>query len=247
MKKQSFLSLSLLLILSLALLNCDKKKDDLKPGTGTTTPPTTVSTAPALDNAASATTSSGITANAAKMSSTISANGGAAITQYGHVLLDTKTEPTTADAKTELGKTDGPFPLKFTSDLKSLKANTTYNVRPYATNDKGTTYGTAVQVKTTTAVVVAGEINGTWVERAKFPASSRGSFKLVSANNKLYLIAGYSRLDKQSYYDAWEYDPATDKSTKRPKQPLPGLGMPFLFHRYPRWYRHQEKSFSHRR
>lgn len=219
MKKKSLLSVSLLVLLALVLLNCDKKKDDPAPGTGT--PPTTTIGAPALDKAAAATAPSDITAEAAKVSSTISANGGAAITQYGHVWSDTKTEPTTADAKTELGKTDGPFPLKFTSDLKNLKANTTYNVRAYAINDKGTSYGTAVQVKSTAApVVVAGEINGTWVERAKFPTNPRRDYKLVSANNKLYLLCGYSNLDDANakrYFDAWEYDPATDKWIEKAK------------------------------
>ena len=153
MKKQFILSPSLICLLAFSLLlGCGKKKEDPKPGTGTTPPPTTtVSTAPALDNAASANTSSDITAETAKVSSTISANGGATITQYGHVWSDSKTEPTTADAKTELGKTDGPFPLKFSSELKNLKANMTYNVRAYATNDKGTSYGTATQVKTAAA------------------------------------------------------------------------------------------------
>lgn len=217
MKKKSLLSLSLLVLLALVLLNCDKKKDE--PAPGGTTPPTTVSTAPALDNSAAATTPSDITTETAKVSSTISANGGAAITQHGHVWSDTKPEPTTADAKTELGKTDGPFPLKFTSDLKSLKANTTYNVRAYATNDKGTTYGTATQVKTT-ATAVAGEISGTWVERAKFPTIPRWDYRLVSANNKLYLLGGGSDLDDRNskrYFDAWEYDPAADKWTEKAK------------------------------
>jgi len=149
------LYLSLLLVLTLGLQNCKKTEPDpVKPGT--TTPPGTTTTvtgttAPTLDNATTATTSSSITAETAKVSSSIATSGGAAITQYGHVWSDTKTDPTTADSKTELGKTDGPFPLKFTSDLKPLKAGTTYNVRPYATNDKGTTYGTAVQVKTMAA------------------------------------------------------------------------------------------------
>jgi N-acetylneuraminic acid mutarotase len=218
MKKQTFFSRSLLLLLALVLLNCGKKKDD--PDPGPVTPPGTTSTAPALDKAASATTPSDITAETAKVSSTLTGNGGAAITQHGHVWSDTKAEPTTTDARTELGKTDGPFPLKFTSDLKSLKANTTYNVRAYATNDKGTSYGAAVQVKTAAAPAVAGEISGTWVERAKFPTIPRWDYRLVSANNKLYLLCGGSNLDDNNskrYFDAWEYDPATDKWTEKAK------------------------------
>lgn len=107
----------------------------------------TTATAPAFD-ASVVSTTEGITDVSFKISSTLKANGGSAITQHGHVWSDTKTEPTIADSKTELGATTGPFPLKFTSEIKNLKANTTYNVRAYATNDKGTTYGAVVQTKT---------------------------------------------------------------------------------------------------
>lgn len=214
MKKQFLFSASLFLLLTFLLLNCEKKKEDPTP----TNPITT--TAPTIDNAANATGSSDITATSAKVTGTLSANGGAAISQHGHVWSETNTVPTTADSKTELGKTDGPFPLKFTSELKSLKVNTTYNVRAYATNDKGTTYGTAVQVKTTAAAVV-GEINGMWVERAKFPTNARFDYTLVSANNKLYLLCGGRILDDnysaERYYDAYEYNPDTDKWIEKAK------------------------------
>lgn len=116
-------------------------------------PPVTTTT-PTLDNSANATGSSDITATSAKVSSTLSANGGAAISQHGHVWSETNATPTTADTKTELGATNGPFPLRFTSELKSLKANTTYNIRAYATNDKGTSYGAVIQTKTSVASTI---------------------------------------------------------------------------------------------
>jgi hypothetical protein len=229
MKKKSLLSLSLLVLLALVLLNCDKKKDE--PAPGGTTPPTMVSTAPALDNAATATTPSDITAETAKVSSTLTGNGGAAITQHGHVWSDTKAEPTTADAKTELGKTDGPFPLKFTSDLKSLKANTTYNVRAYATNDKGTSYGTAVQVKTAATPNTATTFKSvTWsVHSTSFPKGGIYDPAALYLNGKIYTLGGKTPETKLNQYatldpvdDFWEYDIASKKWTQLPK-------MPFMF------------------
>lgn len=156
--KKTLISTVLIATLALVLLNCGKKKADPAPSTPTTPTNPVTATAPTLDNAANATTSSDITAASAKVSSILSANGGVAISQHGHVWSETNVAPTTADSKTELGKTDGPFPLKFTSEVKSLKANTTYNVRAYATNDKGTSYGSSMQVKTGAE---AGKVNGT--------------------------------------------------------------------------------------
>lgn len=139
------------LLISGIILCCGK--DNPTPVTPNPNPnPNPTVTAPTLDN--TATTSSDITATTAKVSSTITANGGSAITQHGHVWSETNATPTVADTKTELGITSGSFPLKFTSELKNLKANTTYNVRAYAVNGKGTTYGTATQVKTAAEPII---------------------------------------------------------------------------------------------
>ncbi len=207
--KTSYLQIvSIFLMLSIAVLNC--KKADPDP----VTPPVTTSGAPALDNAASATTPSDITAETAKVSSTLTGNGGAAITQHGHVWSDTKTEPTTSDAKTEMGKTYGPFPLKFSSDLKGLKANTTYNVRAYATNDKGTSYGAAVTVKTVAAVPVV----ASYAVKAKFPGAARRYAGYFNFKDKLYVMGGTSATG--SLKDLWEYDPAQDKWTQKAEAPI---------------------------
>lgn len=160
MKKFLTFVFTVVLLSSVWWLDSCKKKEDPAPSTPTTPTNPVTATAPTLDNAANATGSSEITATSAKVSSTLSANGGAAISQHGHVWSETNAAPTTADAKTELGAASGPFPLKFTSELKSLKANTTYNVRAYAVNDKGTTYGNAVQVKTTQEPIIAPSFAG---------------------------------------------------------------------------------------
>lgn len=70
------------------------------------------------------------------------------ITQHGHVWA-TKTMPTTElKTKTELGMRQ--VTGSFTSQLTGLSANTTYYVRAYATNEKGTAYGD--QISFTTSV-----------------------------------------------------------------------------------------------
>lgn len=78
----------------------------------------------------------------------IELTGGADITQHGHVYSETNKAPTLTDNKTEKGTSTGPFPANFTSTILGLKANTTYYVRAYASNTKGTGYGAMLEVKT---------------------------------------------------------------------------------------------------
>jgi len=215
------LLLPLTVALTVGLQNCNKAEPDpVSPGTtnpGSTTTVTT-STVP-LINTVSAPATSGIASTSATVAATIEGNGGAAISQHGFVWSKTAPTPTVADSKTELGATSGPFPLAISSKLTGLDANTTYYVRAYATNNKGTGYGAVAQVKTE-GTAVAGEITGTWVERARFPLSARRDYHLVSANGKIYLLCGNSQKSNNIFdvfYDAWEYDPATDKWTEKAK------------------------------
>ncbi|NIJ52649.1 IPT/TIG domain-containing protein [Dyadobacter arcticus] len=179
---------------------------------------------PPVFGAANTNSSADITAASAKVSSTITSKGDGEIIQHGHVWSDTKSDPTPADAKTELGKADGPFPLKFTSDLKSLKANTTYNVRAYATNDKGTSYGAAVQVMTGAAPLA-----GSYTVKAKFPGAARNSANYFAFKDKLYVIGGSSGTGYLK--DLWEYDPAQDKWAQKADAPITqAFGSYRIFH-----------------
>ena len=81
-------------------------------------------------------TVSDITAYSAISGGTVTADGGAEVTERG-VCWSTSQEPTIADSYT----TDGSGTGAFTSQLTSLEPNTTYYVRAYATNSKGTAYG----------------------------------------------------------------------------------------------------------
>jgi starch-binding outer membrane protein SusE/F len=98
-----------------------------------------------------------ITGNSAKGGGNVTATGGAEVTVRG-VVFGTNPAPTIADSKT----TDDKGPGAFVSTLASLKGNTTYYVRAYATNSAGTGYGPEVNFKTlvdlpvvTTAAVTA--------------------------------------------------------------------------------------------
>ncbi len=68
------------------------------------------------------------------------------VSQYGHV-WSTRENPTINDKKTTLGATFST--TSFISTLTGLMPNTTYNVRAYATNEKGTAYGEDVTFTTT--------------------------------------------------------------------------------------------------
>ena len=85
-----------------------------------------------------------ITGNAAASGGNVTVSGGAEVTARGICFSSTNLTPTVADTKTSDSKGTGAF----TSALTSLKGNTTYYVRAYATNSAGTGYGAVVSFKT---------------------------------------------------------------------------------------------------
>ena len=80
-----------------------------------------------------------ITKNSAASGGTISSDGGLPITAKG-ICWSTTSNPTLSDSKT----TDGTGDANFTSQMTGLQDGTTYYVRAYATNAKGTSYGNEV-------------------------------------------------------------------------------------------------------
>lgn len=84
-----------------------------------------------------------ITAFAATGGGIITNEGGAAVIIRG-VCWSTSKNPTIADGKTTNGSGTG----NFTSSVTGLTQNTTYYLRAYATNDKGTGYGSEVSFTT---------------------------------------------------------------------------------------------------
>ena len=79
----------------------------------------------------------------------VTSDGGATVTERG-VCVATVSNPTTSNAKVTAGSGTGSF----TCNLTGLQANTTYYVRAYAINSKGTAYGTEVSFTTNKSVVL---------------------------------------------------------------------------------------------
>ena len=93
-----------------------------------------------------------ITANTAVCGGNVTSDGNATITARG-VCWSTSPNPTITDNKT----TDGSGIGSFTSNITGLTLNTTYYVRAYATNEKGTAYG---EEKSFATFDCTGSING---------------------------------------------------------------------------------------
>lgn len=82
------------------------------------------------------------------VSGEIKSTGGISLDDYGHC-WSTSQNPTTSDAKTSFGsKSTGG---SFNSDITGLDEGTTYYVRAYAVNSKGTSYSSQITVTTTAA------------------------------------------------------------------------------------------------
>ena len=74
----------------------------------------------------------------------ITSDGGSSITEYG-VVYSTSKNPTIANTKLKSNNCDSDG--LFTCELTNLKKQTTYYVRAYAINEKGTAYGNEVSFK----------------------------------------------------------------------------------------------------
>ena len=79
--------------------------------------------------------------------------GGCTITSYGFV-LGTSANPTLSNTVYEVGTSYAVTGTSFSKDLTGLTAETTYYVRPYATNGFGTAYGTETSFTTTAAATL---------------------------------------------------------------------------------------------
>ncbi|WP_291529063.1 hypothetical protein [Bacteroides sp. UBA939] len=99
-----------------------------------------------------------VTEFGATLSATITDNGGYDPTVRGFayaIYIENASEPTIDD------RTVMAFDNQFTAELTELSANTTYIVRPYATNDAGTGYGESVRFTTTQQKIPVVIANGT--------------------------------------------------------------------------------------
>ena len=92
------------------------------------------------------------TETTANLTSTIATTGGKAITTRG-ICWSTTANPTTADNKT----VDGSGKGSFNSEITALIGGTTYYVRAYSTNEKGTSYGAEMSFTTTLPPLAVGD------------------------------------------------------------------------------------------
>ena len=84
-----------------------------------------------------------VTETTAVTGGNVTSDGGATVTERG-VVYSTSHNPTTSNSKVKNGTGTGSF----TCNLTGLQANTTYYVRAYAVNSKGTSYGIEVSFTT---------------------------------------------------------------------------------------------------
>ncbi len=88
---------------------------------------------------------SDIQKNSFSVSGEIKSTGGISLSDYGHC-WSTSQNPTTSDSRTSLGSRSAEG--SFSSDVTNLAEGTTYYVRAYAVNAKGTSYSDQIAVTT---------------------------------------------------------------------------------------------------
>ena len=98
---------------------------------------------------------SNISTSSASSGGNITNDGGSPITDRG-ICWSTNANPTTADNVTSEGTGSGSF----TSNMSGLAENTTYHIRAYAINSKGTAYGNDVTFTTNASVATVSDIDG---------------------------------------------------------------------------------------
>lgn len=110
----------------------------------------TTSSLPTIPSVATGNVSD-ITSTSARVQGSVTSLGNVSkITHYGHVWSRTA-QPTIENGKSsDLGESNAT--KSFTSELTGLESNTTYHVRAYATNEKGTAYGEDITFTTTSVV-----------------------------------------------------------------------------------------------
>ncbi|MDO7848995.1 FG-GAP-like repeat-containing protein, partial [Hymenobacter sp. M29] len=91
-----------------------------------------------------------VTTTSATLGGSVTADGGATVTDRGVVYSTTNTAPTTADTKAQNGTGTGTF----SQTILGLTPSAMYYVRAYATNGAGTSYGTVQQFRTIAAPTV---------------------------------------------------------------------------------------------
>lgn len=195
MKKPTKITGAILVLCICVLLgSCKKKEESVLPSSGIpvlTTKPIT-----------------NIKASSASSGGNITSDEGSSISSRG-VCWSTSQNPSISDSKT----TDGSGIGTFTSNITGLKASTSYYVRAYATNTKGTGYGELLSLNTLAPAPGAVTITFNWDIHRKCEANDWFPCWDVVAG------LGYSQsdIDKEAYFNHKELSsPGTYSTTNLP-------------------------------
>ena len=113
---------------------------------------------------------SNITETTATAGGNVTSDGNASVTERG-VCVATSSNPTTANTKITAGSGTGSF----TCNLSNLQAGTTYYVRAYAVNSKGTAYGEQVSFTTDMTIVLPSVTTSTITQITETSAVAGGN------------------------------------------------------------------------
>lgn len=135
-----------------------------------------------------------ITHNSGAIYYSIYDNGGATITAHG-LCWSTDHNPTINSNCVDYGLMEGNF--SFTGVMEDLPSNTTYYVRAYATNNKGTEYGKEISFTThnSSHTIPIGAVNG------HFSINSEGSKVWFSQGNLQYQASNHRWRFAEHQYD----------------------------------------------
>lgn len=135
MKKQNIIWICTIVTMGMFIMFTSGCKKDPVTTTTTTGQNIVISTNPVTNISSSSVTCGGF----------ISSDGGNTIIQRGVCWSKNNVNPTVNDSLTD----DGTMAGNFVSQITNLNSNTTYHVRAYAVNSKGTAYGSTVTFTTT--------------------------------------------------------------------------------------------------
>ncbi|GAA4013427.1 hypothetical protein GCM10022408_28110 [Hymenobacter fastidiosus] len=112
---------------------------------------------------------SAIASTSATLGGNVTNDGGSPVTERGVVYSTTNATPTTADTKATNGTGGGSF----SATVSGLTPGTTYNVRAYAINSLGTSYGSVITFTTTAAATATswtGAVSTDWFTAGNWTA-----------------------------------------------------------------------------
>ena len=138
-----------------------------------------------------------ITAFAATPSAVISTNGGFKVTEYGFCWSTENQVPTIENLKTVTGKDEA---TQFSEIIEDLNPVTTYYLRAYAVNEKGTGYSNILTFKTEEKQVAT----------LTTPVASNIEVTSATLSSSIEVPAGVEVTEKGICYSIFSTKPATD-------------------------------------